>query len=107
MTVTVYGLWRLDGDLFWYMLFSISSLFSLLVFLSLAPPSDLTSQLVCGQFRFGVGLDITHVTSLGFNPFSGNMASNNCGRIRVHDNVVWYEVDARDGACGNTLTVKI
>ncbi|XP_036980484.1 uromodulin-like [Acanthopagrus latus] len=71
-----------------------------------APPSDLTSQLVCGQFRFGVGLDITHVTSLGFNPFSGNMASNNCGRIRVHDNVVWYEVDARDGACGNTLTIN-
>uniref|UniRef100_A0A671TMH9 Deleted in malignant brain tumors 1 protein-like n=1 Tax=Sparus aurata TaxID=8175 RepID=A0A671TMH9_SPAAU len=69
-------------------------------------PPSLTSQLVCGQFRFGVGLDIDHVTSFGFNPFSGNMASNNCGRIREYNNVVWYEVDAIEGACGNTLTIN-
>lgn len=75
--------------------------------LELDRPPSLTSQLVCGQFRFGVGLDIDHVTSFGFNPFSGNMASNNCGRIREYNNVVWYEVDAIEGACGNTLTVKI
>ncbi|XP_073325943.1 scavenger receptor cysteine-rich type 1 protein M130-like [Pagrus major] len=66
-------------------------------------PPGLPSQLVCDQFRIGVGLDRVRVTSLGFNPFSGNMASHDCSRYRVHDGVVWYEMDARAGSCGNTL----
>ncbi|GLD60908.1 deleted in malignant brain tumors 1 protein-like isoform X1 [Lates japonicus] len=43
------------------------------------------------------------MTSTGLNPFSGNLASRNCSWVRVLDDVVWYEVEAQAGACGNTL----
>uniref|UniRef100_A0A3Q3QAR5 ZP domain-containing protein n=1 Tax=Monopterus albus TaxID=43700 RepID=A0A3Q3QAR5_MONAL len=43
------------------------------------------------------------MTSFGLNAFSGNLAVHNCSWVRVRDGVVWYEVDAQEGACGNTL----
>jgi len=61
------------------------------------------SQLICHRDKLQVGLDLASMTSSGLNPFSGNLASRNCSWVRRHDNVVWYEVEARAGACGNTL----
>ncbi|KAF1394858.1 hypothetical protein PFLUV_G00005500 [Perca fluviatilis] len=61
------------------------------------------SQLICGRDKLQVGLDLARLTSSGLNPFSGNLASHNCSWVRVTDGVVWYEVEAIAGACGNTL----
>lgn len=46
------------------------------------------------------------LTSSGLNPFSGNLAARNCSWVKERDDVVWYEVEATEGACGNTLRVK-
>ncbi|XP_037619294.1 uromodulin [Sebastes umbrosus] len=66
-------------------------------------PPPLPSQLICGRDKLYVGLDLAGFTSSGLNPFSGNMAARNCTWVRVRDDVVWYEVEATAGACGNTL----
>nr|XP_046261943.1 deleted in malignant brain tumors 1 protein-like isoform X2 [Scatophagus argus] len=68
----------------------------------LPPPLQL-SQLICGHDKLHIGLDLLSLTSSGLNPFSGNLAALNCSWVRVHDNIVWYEVDATEGACGNQL----
>ncbi|XP_035856698.1 uromodulin [Sander lucioperca] len=61
------------------------------------------SHLICDRDKLQVGLDLARLTSSGLNPFSGNLASYNCSWVRVQDGVVWYEVEATAGACGNTL----
>uniref|UniRef100_A0A8C9YL74 ZP domain-containing protein n=1 Tax=Sander lucioperca TaxID=283035 RepID=A0A8C9YL74_SANLU len=63
----------------------------------------LPSHLICDRDKLQVGLDLARLTSSGLNPFSGNLASYNCSWVRVQDGVVWYEVEATAGACGNTL----
>ncbi|XP_078022219.1 scavenger receptor cysteine-rich type 1 protein M130-like [Epinephelus lanceolatus] len=60
-------------------------------------------QLICGRDKLHVGLDMPGFTSSGLNPFSSNLAARNCSWVRVRDDVVWYEVEATAGACGNTL----
>uniref|UniRef100_A0A7N8YD28 ZP domain-containing protein n=1 Tax=Mastacembelus armatus TaxID=205130 RepID=A0A7N8YD28_9TELE len=66
------------------------------------PPLQ-TSQLICGHDKLQVGLDVATMTSVGLNPFSGNLAAHNCSWVRVHNGEVWYEVEAQAGACGNIL----
>ncbi|KAK5926887.1 hypothetical protein CgunFtcFv8_022422 [Champsocephalus gunnari] len=61
------------------------------------------SQLMCGRETLQVGLDVDSLTSSGLNPLSGNLATLNCSRFTVRDNVVWYEVETRAGVCGNIL----
>ncbi|XP_032400034.1 uromodulin [Etheostoma spectabile] len=61
------------------------------------------SQFICDRDKLQVGLDLARLTSSGLNPFSGNLASYNCSWVRVQDGLVWYEVEATAGACGNTL----
>ncbi|XP_053183009.1 deleted in malignant brain tumors 1 protein [Scomber japonicus] len=63
-------------------------------------------QLICGRDKLQIGLDLASMTSSGLNPFTGNLAVRNCSSVRVHDGVVWYEVETRAGACGNTLTTN-
>uniref|UniRef100_UPI0037E8555A uncharacterized protein isoform X2 n=1 Tax=Semicossyphus pulcher TaxID=241346 RepID=UPI0037E8555A len=60
-------------------------------------------QLTCGPDKLQVGLNLAGLTSSGLNPVSGNFAARNCSRVRVFNNMVWYEVDAMEGACGNML----
>uniref|UniRef100_A0A3Q2VY42 Uromodulin-like n=2 Tax=Haplochromis burtoni TaxID=8153 RepID=A0A3Q2VY42_HAPBU len=66
------------------------------------PPLQ-TSQLICGRDKIQVGLHMGSMSSSGLNPFSGNLASSNCSWVRVRDDYVWYEMEARAGACGNVL----
>ncbi|KAM6941613.1 uromodulin-like, partial [Lycodopsis pacificus] len=66
-------------------------------------PPPQPSQLICGRDKLQVGLDLDSLTSSGLSPFSGNMAARNCSWVRVSDGVVWFEVEAAAGACGNTL----
>lgn len=88
-------------------LFSLTLLFGdLLSFnLVLHPPLQ-PSQLICGPDKLEVGLDLAGLRSAGLDPFSGNLAARNCSWVRVRDDVVWYEVEATEGACGNTLRVR-
>ncbi|KAM7418746.1 hypothetical protein PAMA_016053 [Pampus argenteus] len=69
-------------------------------------PPPQSSQLICGHDKLQVGLDLASMTHSRFDPFSGNLAARNCTWVRVQDDVVWYEVEARAGACGNTLTTN-
>lgn len=64
-------------------------------------------QLTCGQDKLQVGLDLNNTQSSDLDPFSGHFAARNCSRFKVQGDVVWYEVEARAGACGNIVTVKI
>uniref|UniRef100_A0A096MF32 ZP domain-containing protein n=1 Tax=Poecilia formosa TaxID=48698 RepID=A0A096MF32_POEFO len=63
-------------------------------------------QLTCGRDKLQVGLDLNSTQSFGLDPFSGHFAARNCSRFRVHGDVVWYEVEARAGACGNIMTTN-
>ncbi|XP_034458486.1 deleted in malignant brain tumors 1 protein-like [Hippoglossus hippoglossus] len=60
-------------------------------------------QLICGRDKIQLGLNMAAITSMGLNPLSGNLAVRNCSWVRMNNDVVWYEVDAQAGACGNTL----
>ncbi|XP_062243292.1 uromodulin-like [Platichthys flesus] len=60
-------------------------------------------QLICGHDKIQMGLNMAAITAMGLNPLSGNLAVRNCSWVRMHNDVVWYEVDAQAGACGNTL----
>ncbi|CAB1456741.1 unnamed protein product [Pleuronectes platessa] len=60
-------------------------------------------QLICGRDEIQIGLNMAAITAMGLNPLSGNLAVRNCSWVRMHNDVVWYEVDAQAGACGNTL----
>ncbi|KAM7009825.1 scavenger receptor cysteine-rich domain-containing protein DMBT1-like [Tautogolabrus adspersus] len=62
-------------------------------------------QLICSPDKLQMGLDLADLIS-GLNPYSGNLASRNCSWARVQNNMVWYDVDAVEGACGNTLTTN-
>ncbi|XP_025763762.1 deleted in malignant brain tumors 1 protein isoform X1 [Oreochromis niloticus] len=61
------------------------------------------SHFICGRDKIQVGLHMGNMSSSGLNPFSGNLASRKCSWVRVRDDIVWYEVEARAGACGNLL----
>ncbi|XP_041839601.1 deleted in malignant brain tumors 1 protein-like isoform X2 [Melanotaenia boesemani] len=69
-------------------------------------PPHQSLELVCGHNKLQVGLHLTSTTVSGLDPFSGNLAVRNCTWVRVHDDIVWYEVEARAGACGNILMIN-
>ncbi|XP_062244876.1 deleted in malignant brain tumors 1 protein-like isoform X2 [Platichthys flesus] len=60
-------------------------------------------QFICGRDKIQIGLNMAAITSKDLNPLSGNLVVRNCSWVRMHNDVVWYEVDAQAGACGNTL----
>lgn len=88
---------------------SYTSIFFVLYFYSFFPdpfkPAD-HSLLICGDNSMTVGVNVTEMLNAGLNPFSGNMAVNNCTAKRVSDGVAWYSVQAMEGACGNGRKVR-
>uniref|UniRef100_A0A3Q2VX95 SRCR domain-containing protein n=1 Tax=Haplochromis burtoni TaxID=8153 RepID=A0A3Q2VX95_HAPBU len=92
----------------WYFLFHLLLFFisDLMSFSLVRQPPLQPSQLICGHGKIQVGLHMGNMSSSGLNSFSGNLASSNCSWVRVHDDIIWYEVEAREGACGNLLEVK-
>ncbi|XP_065327307.1 deleted in malignant brain tumors 1 protein-like [Pelmatolapia mariae] len=64
------------------------------------------SQLICGRGKIQVGLHMGNMSSSGLNSFSGNLAYGNCSWVRVHDDIIWYEVEARAEACGNLMEIN-
>ncbi|KAM9856942.1 uncharacterized protein ACBR49_000608 [Aulostomus maculatus] len=69
-------------------------------------PTFEPSHLICSHDKLQVGLDSIRMTASGFDPLSGNLASGTCSWIRVTNGVVWYEVGAQPGVCGNILTTN-
>ncbi|XP_047433609.1 uromodulin-like isoform X2 [Mugil cephalus] len=69
-------------------------------------PSLPPTQLICGRDKLQVGLLLSSVVSAGLDPFSGNLASRNCSWVTIRDDIVWYEVEAKAGACGNILSTN-
>lgn len=65
-----------------------------------------TPVLVCGFDKIQIGFYSIALNSSGLDPFSGHLAVMNCSRFRVQNNRVWYEVEAREGVCGNIMRVK-
>lgn len=63
-------------------------------------------QLICGQSKIQVGVDSAGLMSSGLDPFSGNLVASNCSWVRYENDTVWYEVMAREGACGTVLRVR-
>lgn len=82
---------------------SLTLSFCDLVSFSLVPLQP--SYFICGRDKMKVGLDVSDLAASGLNAFSGNLAVLNCSWVRVKNDIVWYEVDVIDGACGNTLRV--
>ncbi|KAM6939731.1 uromodulin-like [Xenentodon cancila] len=64
-----------------------------------APPM----QLICSRNKLQVGLYARSLAFSGLDPLSGHLANRNCSRSRVHGDVVWYEVEAQTGVCGNIM----
>lgn len=86
---------------------SLTLLFCIFItFSAVQQPPLKPSHLICGRYTLQVGLDMDGFISSGFNPFSSNLAALNCSVVRVSGDVVWYEMDAEEGACGTTLRVK-
>uniref|UniRef100_H3D977 ZP domain-containing protein n=1 Tax=Tetraodon nigroviridis TaxID=99883 RepID=H3D977_TETNG len=63
-------------------------------------------QLVCGLDKIELGFSVAALRARGLDPFSGHLAVVNCSRFRVQSGQVWYEVETREGVCGNTLRVN-
>lgn len=70
-------------------------------------PQPEEHQLVCGLDKIELGFSVAALRARGLDPFSGHLAVVNCSRFRVQSGQVWYEVETREGVCGNTLRVKI
>ncbi|XP_076001820.1 uncharacterized protein LOC142994831 [Genypterus blacodes] len=66
-------------------------------------PPPLASELICGRDQLKVGLYLAGTESSGLDPFSGHLVMRNCTYVRVHDGIVWFEVERRAGSCGNVL----
>ncbi|XP_047433607.1 deleted in malignant brain tumors 1 protein-like [Mugil cephalus] len=69
-------------------------------------PSLQPTQLICGRDKLQVGLLLSSLVSAGLDPFSGNLASHNCSWATIRDDIVWYEVEAKAGACGNIVSTN-
>ncbi|XP_054632025.1 uncharacterized protein LOC129181213 isoform X1 [Dunckerocampus dactyliophorus] len=63
-------------------------------------------HLICDSDKIRVGMDSARIRRTGYNPLSGKLADRKCSQKTEQDGVVWYEVDAQEGACGNTMKIK-
>uniref|UniRef100_A0AAV2LL17 Uncharacterized protein n=1 Tax=Knipowitschia caucasica TaxID=637954 RepID=A0AAV2LL17_KNICA len=61
------------------------------------------NQFICGQDKIQVGLNMLTVSFSGLDPLSGHLVDRDCIKSRVEDNIVWYEVEPREGICGNSM----
>ncbi|XP_054633377.1 uncharacterized protein LOC129181784 isoform X3 [Dunckerocampus dactyliophorus] len=63
-------------------------------------------HLICDSDKIRVGMDSARIRRAGYNPLSGKLADRKCSQKMEKDGVVWYEVDAQEGACGSTMKIK-
>ena len=84
------------------------------IFLTLLPfsfseserPSNSGPELVCGRRLLEVGLSRAGLETAGLNVFSAHLADLRCSSHQEANGTVWFQVERREGSCGNTLTVR-
>ncbi|KAK7912505.1 hypothetical protein WMY93_012716 [Mugilogobius chulae] len=67
-----------------------------------ALPGIQVDQFTCGQGKIQITLNRAAVSASGLDPLSGHLVDRNCSSSTVQSNTVVYEVEPREGACGNT-----
>ncbi|XP_062304133.1 uromodulin-like [Osmerus eperlanus] len=63
-------------------------------------------ELVCGRSYLEVGLLNSQLLSNGLDPSSAHLADPRCSAHQERDGRAWYQVERREGSCGNTLTAN-
>lgn len=69
-------------------------------------PSNSCPELVCGRRLLEVGLSRAGLETAGLNAFSAHLADLRCSSHQEANGTVWFQVERREGSCGNTLTVR-
>ncbi|XP_064816762.1 uromodulin-like [Oncorhynchus masou masou] len=62
-----------------------------------------TLELVCGRSFIQVGLQMVNLEAGRLDPSSGHLADPSCSAHQEANGTVWYQVERREGRCGNTL----
>uniref|UniRef100_A0A8C7LE44 ZP domain-containing protein n=1 Tax=Oncorhynchus kisutch TaxID=8019 RepID=A0A8C7LE44_ONCKI len=60
-------------------------------------------ELVCGRNFIQVGLQMVHLEAGRLDASSGHLADPSCSAHQEANGTVWYQVERREGRCGNTL----
>uniref|UniRef100_A0AAZ3SXA2 ZP domain-containing protein n=1 Tax=Oncorhynchus tshawytscha TaxID=74940 RepID=A0AAZ3SXA2_ONCTS len=63
----------------------------------------LALELVCGRNFIQVGLQMVNLEAGRLDPSSGHLADPSCSAHQEANGTVWYQVERREGRCGNTL----
>uniref|UniRef100_A0A673WK96 ZP domain-containing protein n=1 Tax=Salmo trutta TaxID=8032 RepID=A0A673WK96_SALTR len=58
---------------------------------------------LCGQSIIQVGLNRAHLKAAGLNASTAHLADPRCSAHEDRNGTVWYQVERREGRCGNTL----
>ncbi|XP_031670272.1 deleted in malignant brain tumors 1 protein isoform X1 [Oncorhynchus kisutch] len=69
-------------------------------------PSNSGPELVCGRRLLEVGLSRAGLETAGLNAFSAHLADLRCSSHQEANGTVWFQVERREGSCGNTLTTN-
>eukprot|EP00063_Salmo_salar_P083144 XP_014057979.1 PREDICTED: uromodulin-like isoform X1 [Salmo salar] len=69
-------------------------------------PSNSCPELVCGRRLLEVGLSRAGLETAGLNAFSAHLADLRCSSHQEANGTVWFQVERREGSCGNTLTTN-
>ncbi|KAK7939888.1 hypothetical protein WMY93_003214 [Mugilogobius chulae] len=56
---------------------------------------------ICGRDKIQAGLDSWYVSLIGLDSRSGHLLDRSCRWSRITHQTVWYEVEPREGVCGN------
>uniref|UniRef100_A0A4W5RG67 ZP domain-containing protein n=1 Tax=Hucho hucho TaxID=62062 RepID=A0A4W5RG67_9TELE len=59
--------------------------------------------LLCGQSMVQVGLNRANLKAAGLNASTAHLAEPRCSAHEDRNGTVWYQVERREGRCGNTL----
>ncbi|XP_029545684.1 uromodulin [Salmo trutta] len=60
-------------------------------------------ELVCGRSLLKVGLPNVYLEAAGLDASSAHLADHRCSAHEDRNGTVWYQVERREGRCGNTL----
>ncbi|XP_045061786.1 uncharacterized protein LOC121532883 [Coregonus clupeaformis] len=63
----------------------------------------MTLELVCGRNFIQVGLQMVNLEAGRLDPSSAHLADPRCSAHQKANGTVWYQVERREGRCGNTL----
>eukprot|EP00063_Salmo_salar_P011042 XP_013985877.1 PREDICTED: uncharacterized protein LOC106564346 [Salmo salar] len=66
-------------------------------------PPIMAPEVVCGQSIIQVGLNRANLKAAGLNASTAHLADTMCSAHEDRNGTVWYQVERREGRCGNTL----